>query len=153
VKVKTSIDFNFWLALLAATGVPAFAWWMVRSALATVKESLAKTITVELCKANQAICQKSMFDTFSTKFASKDIEECVEDLREKREVTHARIYDEIKTNRENVITQLHTLRTDIFQMLEKAHESYKLEIENAVLRDRDKRSQKGKTHPEGLGGE
>jgi uncharacterized coiled-coil DUF342 family protein len=82
-----------------------------------------------------------MLESLSVKFASKDIEGCVEDLREKREVTHARIYDEIKTNRENVNEQLNALRKDISQLIEKAHESFKLEIENAILRDREKRSQ------------
>ena len=132
VKVKTSIDFNFWLALLAATGVPAFALWMVRSALGTVKESLAKTITVELCRANQATCQKDMLNQLGDKFAPKSIEDCIEDLRDKREVTHGRIYDEIRANRENLTKQMEALQDKIIEFMESTHKNIREEVASAI---------------------
>jgi len=133
MHIKGEFDLNFWLALAAATGVPAFAWWMVRNALASVKESLTKTITVELCKANQATCQKEMAVHLGEIFAPKELTKCVSELREKREVTHARIYDEIRSNREAAIKEMKDLTAQVIDMTRERHESLKKDVTDAIL--------------------
>ncbi len=118
-----NLDFNFWIALFAATGVPAFAWWMVRSSITSVKknveEALKKVVTCDSCKVRQMVCQRETLEKVTQVLSGqeKDLEGCIENLREKKEMSHQKIFEEIKLNREKVFEQLTALRKEFSEAL------------------------------------
>lgn len=106
-------DFNFWTSVILLTGVPAMAWYLIKSSVKELKASIGKMISCETCLLNQTKCQKKLVETFGEKFAPKQLEGKLEDLKKEKERSHCDIYEEIKANRERVIKEMGALNASV----------------------------------------
>lgn len=104
-------DLNFWVSVVMVTGVPAMAWFLIKSSVRQLTKSLQNMITCEQCSLRQVKCQKNLLEKLPDKFAPKHVEEKLEGLQKEKERTHGEIYNEIKANREKVIAEMGVLNT------------------------------------------